>query len=167
VSDPYIGEIKMFAGNFAPYGWALCNGQLLPIAQYQALYNLIGTTYGGDGQSTFALPNLQGRLPVHQGTGFVMGQVGGSETVTLTAAQLPAHPHSFQASLNTGSQKNPATNVPAAIGAGSAYAQDPPTSAMAPQSIGTDGGGRPHDNMQPYLCVTFIIALTGIYPSQS
>ena len=167
MAQPYIGEIRIFAGNFNPFDWALCNGQLLPIAQYPALYNLIGTTYGGDGQTTFALPNLQGRLPVHQGSGFVMGQTAGSETVTLTAAQLPAHSHSFQASLTTGSQKNPTTNVPAAIGSGSAYAQDPPSTALAPQSIGTDGRGQPHDNMQPYQCVSFIIALNGIYPSQS
>jgi microcystin-dependent protein len=118
--DPYIGEIRMFGGNFAPLSWAFCNGQTLPISEFAALFNLIGTTYGGDGQTTFALPNLQGRLPVHQGNGFAMGQVGGSETVTLTTAQLPAHPHSFQANPGTGSQKSPANNVPAAIGTGSA-----------------------------------------------
>ena len=111
--DPYIGEVRMFGGNFAPLGWAFCNGQTLPISQYDALFTLIGTTYGGDGQTTFALPNLQGRLPVHQGNGFAMGQVGGSETVTLTTAQLPAHPHSFQANAGTGAQKTPANNVPA------------------------------------------------------
>ena len=165
--DPYVGEIRMFGGNFAPLGWAFCNGQTLPISEYAALFNLIGTTYGGDGQTTFALPNLQGRLPVHQGNGFAMGQVGGSETVTLTTAQLPAHPHSFQANPGTGMQKTPTNNVPAAIGTGSAYAQDPPVTALAPQSIGLDGGSRPHDNMQPYQCVSFIIALEGIYPTPS
>ena len=165
MAEPYLGEIRMFAGTFAPDQWAFCNGQTLPIPQYYALFTLIGTTYGGDGQTTFALPNLQGKLPVHQGSGFAMGQAGGSETVTLTAAQLPAHSHSFQASPSTGSQSSPARNVPAAIGAGSAYAQDPPTVAMAAQSIGTDGGGQSHDNMQPYQCVSFIIALAGTYPS--
>jgi microcystin-dependent protein len=165
--DPYVGEIRMFGGNFAPRGWAFCNGQTLSISEFDVLFNLIGTTYGGDGQTTFALPNLQGRLPVHQGNGFAMGQAGGSETVTLSTAQLPAHPHSFQANPGTGSQKAPAGNVPAAVATGSAYAQDPPVTAMAPQSISPDGGSQPHDNMQPYQCVSFIIALEGIYPTPS
>ncbi|HEY2577801.1 MAG TPA: tail fiber protein [Streptosporangiaceae bacterium] len=158
----------MFAGNFAPAGWMFCNGQLLPIDQYETLFNLIGTTYGGDGQSTFALPNLQGRLPVHQGNSFVLSQSGGSETVTLTSTQTPMHSHAFLCTASTGAQRNPVGNSPAIIVAGSAYNQDPPTAALAPQSISADGGGgQPHDNMQPYQCVSFIISLFGVFPSQS
>ena len=168
MSTPYIGEIRMFGGNFAPVGWMLCNGQLLPISEYETLFFLIGTTYGGDGQSTFALPNLQGRLPVHQTGGFTLGQAGGAETVTLTTAQTPAHSHQFLGTLNDGAQANPAGNTVAKIVGGSAYAPDPPTAALAAQSIGNyNGGSQPHDNMQPYLCVSFIISLYGIYPTQS
>jgi microcystin-dependent protein len=166
VSQPYVGEIRMFAGGFAPAGWMFCNGQLLPISEYDVLFNLIGTTYGGDGQTTFALPDLQGRLPVHQTGGFAMGQTGGSETATLTAAQLPMHSHPFLASTSPGAQKNPTGNVLATAVAGSAYIQAPPTTALAAQSIQQDpGGSQPHDNMQPYLCVSFIISLYGVYPS--
>ncbi len=157
----------MFAGNFAPAGWAFCSGQLLPISGNDALFNLIGTTYGGDGQTTFALPNLQGRLAVHQTGGFVMGQAGGSETVTLTTAQLPAHSHPFLASLNPGGQRNPTGNALATAVAGSAYVQSSPTTALDAQSIQGDGGSQPHDNMQPYECVSFIISLFGIFPSQT
>jgi microcystin-dependent protein len=157
----------MFAGNFAPAGWMFCEGQLLPISEYETLFNLIGTTYGGDGQSTFALPDLRGRLPVHQGSGFTLAQAGGVETVTLTTAQIPAHSHSFLGSSNAGGQANPAQNVVAKIVAGSAYAQDPPTAALAAGSIGNDGRSQPHDNFQPYLCVNFIISLFGVFPSQT
>jgi microcystin-dependent protein len=155
----------MFAGNFAPAGWMFCNGQLLPIDQYNTLFNLIGTTYGGDGQSTFALPDLQGRLPVHQGNGFTMAQAGGTETVTLTTAQVPSHPHPFLGSPSNGAQKNPGGNVVAKIVAGSAYFQGTPTDPLAPGSIANDGGSQPHDNFQPYLCVSFIISLFGVFPS--
>jgi microcystin-dependent protein len=168
VSTPYIGEIRMFAGNFEPAGWMFCNGQLLPISEYEALFNLIGTTYGGDGQTTFALPNLQGRLPVHQGSGFTLAQIGGSESVTLTNSQVPIHSHSFLCENNPGAQRNPVGNAPAIIVAGSAYNQDPPSAALAPQSIqAAMGGSQPHDNLQPYLCVSFIISLFGVFPSQT
>jgi microcystin-dependent protein len=166
MSTPYVGEIRMFGGNFAPVGWAQCQGQLLPISEYEVLFQLIGTTYGGDGQSTFGLPDLRGRLPVHQGSGFVVGQAGGSETVTLTSAQLSSHTHPFLGSTNPGGQRDPVGNVAATVVAGSAYAQDPATAALAAASIGgSPGGGQPHDNMQPYLCIMFIIALFGVYPS--
>jgi microcystin-dependent protein len=157
----------MFGGNFAPAGWMFCNGQLLAISEYETLFNLIGTTYGGDGQSTFALPNLQGRLPVHQTPGFAMGQTGGSESVTLTTAQIPAHSHQFLGSTDSGAQTNPAGNVVAKIVAGSAYVQGTPSTPLAPGSIGNYGGNQPHDNMQPYLCVSFIISLFGVFPSQT
>jgi microcystin-dependent protein len=168
MSDPFVGEIRMFGGNFAPAGWALCNGQLLAISEFEVLFNLIGTTYGGDGQSTFALPDLRGRLPVHQGSGSVIGQAAGEESVILTSQQLPLHSHPFAASTNPGAQTNPVGNAPATIVAGSAYAQAPATTALAPQSIQADpGGNQPHDNMQPYLCISFIISLFGIFPSQN
>lgn len=158
----------MFGGNFAPAGWALCNGALQSISGNEPLFMLLGTTYGGDGQSTFALPDLQGRLPVHQGSGLTLGNAGGTETVTLTVGQTPMHSHSFLGSTSAGALRDPTGNVVAAIVAGSAYAQAPATAALAPQSIGLSGGGNlPHDNMQPYLCVTFIISLYGIFPSQS
>ncbi|HEY3733904.1 MAG TPA: tail fiber protein [Streptosporangiaceae bacterium] len=165
---PYVGEIKMFAGNFAPAGWLLCNGQLLPIDEYIVLFQLIGTTYGGDGQTSFALPNLQGRLPVHQGAGYPIGQSGGSEQVTLASAQMPMHSHSFLCTTNAGAQKDPPGNVPATIVAGSAYIEGSPTAALAPQSVSAaPGNSQPHDNMQPYQCVSYIISLFGIYPSPS
>jgi microcystin-dependent protein len=167
VSSPYVGEIRMGGWNFAPVGWAMCNGQLLPISENPTLFQLIGTTYGGDGMNTFALPDLRGRLPVHQGSGLTIGQAGGTETVTLQATQVPAHPHPFLGSTNPGATRNPGGNVPATVVAGSAYAQDPPTTALAANSIGSTGGSQPHDNMQPYLCVTFIISLFGVFPSQS
>ena len=168
MSNPYVGEIRMFAGNFAPAGWMFCNGQLLPISEYEVLFNLIGTSYGGDGQTTFALPNLQGRLPVHQGAGFTLAQAGGTETVTLTTAQIPMHSHAFLCTPNPGAQRNPVGNAPAIITGGSAYAQQTPATALAAQSIGSDmGGGQPHDNIQPYLCVSFIISMFGVFPSQS
>jgi microcystin-dependent protein len=167
MAAPYIGEIRLFAGNFAPLNWLLCNGQLLQIDQYYALYSLIGTTYGGDGQTTFAVPDLRGRVPVHQSTtGFAMGQTGGAETVTLTTAQLPSHPHTFYAWSGGGTQRNPAANVTAAIGTGSAYIQGTPGTALAAGSIGYDGGGTPHENRHPYQCISFIISLWGAYPSK-
>ncbi len=155
--------------NFAPVGWAMCNGQVISIDQNPTLFQLIGTTYGGDGQTTFALPNLQSRLPVHVGPGFALGQAAGAESVTLTTSQVPAHSHPFLCSQNSGGQADPTGNVPAVIstGAASAYNQDSPTAALVAQSIGSVGGSQPHDNMQPFLCITFIISLFGIFPSQS
>jgi microcystin-dependent protein len=168
VSTPFIGEIKMVGWNFAPVGWAQCDGRLVPISQYEALFTLIGTTYGGDGQNTFALPDLRGRIPVHPGNGFVPGQQGGSEMVVLTGPQLPVHSHSFMASAGNGTQATPAGYLPAALPNGRAYVQGTPATALAAGSIQPDGGGgNPHENMQPYLSVMFIIALDGTYPSQS
>jgi microcystin-dependent protein len=157
----------MFAGNFAPAGWMFCEGQLLPISEYETLFNLIGTTYGGDGQNTFALPDLRGRLPIHQGNGFTLAETGGVETVTLTTSQIPVHSHPFICTTSPGGSLNPAGNVLATVTAGSAYVQMTPTAAMAPQSIGSTGGSQPHDNFQPYLCIDFIISLFGVFPSQT
>lgn len=165
MSQPYVGEIRMFAGNFAPAGWMFCNGQLLAISDYDVLFQLIGTTYGGDGQSTFALPDLQGRLPVHQTGGYALGQAAGQESVTLTTSSIPAHSHAFLATFDNGGTKNPAGNVAATLVGGSAYLAAAPTVALAAGSIGSAGGNQPHDNMHPYLCVSFIISLYGVFPS--
>ena len=168
---PFIGEIRMFAGNFAPAGWAFCNGQLMPIAENDALFNLIGTTYGGDGQETFALPDLQGRLPVHHGQGpgsnFVIGQQGGVEEVTLTVNQIPIHSHPLQASTTLASDVNPANRVVAQPGtAGNyLYIEDQPSLTMAPTAISSVGGSQPHSNLQPFLCLNFIISLIGVFPT--
>ena len=162
MSDPYIGEIRMFGGNFAPVGWLLCQGQLLPISQYDVLFNLIGTTYGGDGQETFALPNLQSRMPVHAGSGFVLGQTGGAETVTLTRDQLPAHTHqAVAAAVATSPSPN---NMFWASYANSEYSDQPPATPMAGGALSSSGGSQPHENMSPYLAINFIIATEGIYP---
>lgn len=168
MSSPYIGEIRMFAGNFAPNGWMLCQGQLLPISEYDTLFNLIGTTYGGDGQATFALPNLQGRVPVHVGPGFAQAQMGGEETVTLTTNQIPNHSHVPQCSSLNGTATAPLNAVWAANTDAPAYAKAITASAnMAPQALAPDGGSQPHDNMLPYLCINFIISLFGVFPSQN
>jgi microcystin-dependent protein len=170
MSNPYIGEIRMFGGNFAPAGWAFCEGQLMPISENDALFNLIGTTYGGDGQTTFGLPNLQGRLPLHQGSGFVIGEMGGVESVTLTTNQMPTHNHTMLGSNDQGSSNAPGNAVlgstPTAAQA-FPYGTDAPHGSIDPSSIQPQGGNQPHDNFQPYLCVNFIISLFGIYPSQS
>lgn len=168
MSEPYVGEIRMFGGSFAPAGWAFCNGQLVPIAENDQLFTLIGTTYGGDGQETFALPDLQGRLPVHEGSGFPLGQKAGVENVTLTGNQLPIHGHAFLASTNQGGATNPPTNVIAQVPASKVYIQDPASAALNPASLLPDpGGAQPHTNLQPYLCVSFIISLFGIFPTQN
>jgi microcystin-dependent protein len=157
----------MFAGNFAPVGWMFCNGQILPISQYEVLYQLIGTTYGGDGQQTFQLPNLQSRVPLHLGSGYVLGQPGGTETVTLTTAQIPAHTHVPQANSAGGNAPNPAAAVWAAASADNLYSTSPTTGAMNAAAIGNTGGTLPHDNMLPFLAVSFIISLFGVFPSQN
>ena len=167
MAQPYVGEIRMFAGNFAPAGWMFCSGQLLPISEYETLFNLIGTTYGGDGQSTFALPDLQGRLPLHMGNGFVLAETGGVEEVTLTVSQIPAHSHSLLASATTGDQINPAGNLPANSFNVTPYINDVPNGNMSASAISAVGGNQPHINFQPYLCVDFIISLFGIFPSQT
>jgi len=157
----------MFAGNFAPAGWMFCEGQLLPISEYETLFNLIGTTYGGGGQSTFALPDLRGRLPLHQGNDFVLAETGGVETVTLTVSQIPAHSHPLLGAIGNGTQTNPENTVLASSTQIQPYAVETPSSAMAPTAISSVGGSQPHNNFQPYLCVDFIISLFGIFPSQT
>lgn len=165
MGQPYIGEIRMFAGNFAPVGWMLCDGSILPISQNDTLFNLIGTTYGGDGQTTFALPDLRGRVPLHQGSGFALAQTGGAETVTLTVNQIPAHSHVPQANSGSGTQTSPAGNVWAAS-SNFPYSTNAPGSNMDPSAIGQAGGSQPHDNMVPFVGINFIISLFGVFPSQ-
>jgi microcystin-dependent protein len=157
----------MFGGNFAPAGWMFCEGQLLPISENETLFNLIGTTYGGDGQSTFGLPDLRGRIPIHQGNGFTLAETGGVETVTLTTSQIPQHSHVPQANLNVGDQNSPANDVWAASGSASVYTVNAPNELMAPAAVGSTGGSQPHDNMVPFLVVSFIISLFGVFPSQT
>jgi microcystin-dependent protein len=163
MSQPFIGEIRLFGGNFAPQGWEFCNGQTLSIAEFTVLFELIGTTYGGDGQTTFALPDLQGRLPVHQGAGLVLGQLGGEENHTLTGNEMPAHQHpGFSAS--SASSGLPNGNLPANTGADKLYA---PGNAGAWSGYQSVGGNQPHNNLMPFACVSYIISLFGIFPSQS
>jgi microcystin-dependent protein len=171
MAQPYVGEIRMFGGNFAPAGWMFCAGQLLPISEYETLFNLIGTTYGGDGQSTFALPDLRSRVPIHQGQGsglsnYILGETGGAETVTLTPNQIPMHSHAPMGS-NTGGSDNPTNNFWANSTTGKPYSAAPPTVQMNAGTILTMGGSQPHENMIPFLCVSYIISLFGIFPSQS
>jgi microcystin-dependent protein len=165
MSDPYIGEIRMFAGNFAPRDWAFCAGQAIAISENEALFALIGTTYGGDGVNTFNLPDLRGRIPIHQGPSFAIGQMAGEESVTLTPNQLPQHTHTAHADAGAGGQTSPAGNVWAGSSdfavAGSIDAQ------MAAGALEVAGGSEPHDNMVPFLAVHFIICLFGIFPSQN
>jgi len=172
MAQPYIGEIRIFAGNFAPAGWAFCDGQLIPISENDALFNLIGTTYGGDGQETFALPNLQSRVPIHQGKGpdgttYTLAEAAGTETVTLTTQQIPAHNHPLLASTSIATQQGPGGNVLAQSTLAKMYIQDVADTPLAANSVGPTGGSQPHDNFQPYLCVNFIISLFGIFPTQS
>jgi microcystin-dependent protein len=165
MAQPYVGEIRMFAGNFAPAGWMFCEGQKLPISEYETLFQLIGTTYGGDGQETFDLPDLRGRIPIHQGNGFILAETGGVETVTLTTQQIPVHTHALLASTNFGNTAQPNNLVLGASSTFDLYVDSPATSAMAAADIGPVGGSQPHNNFQPYLCVDFIISLFGIFPS--
>ncbi len=172
MAQPYIGELRMFAGNFPPNGWMFCEGQLLPIAENDVLFTLIGTTYGGDGETTFGLPDLRGRIPVHQGTGpggtsYIMGQTGGTETVTLTSQQIPSHSHPLLASTVSGNQISPQNHVPANSPNIAYYINDPPDGNMSASAIGQVGGSQPHNNVQPFLCINFIISLFGIFPSQT
>jgi microcystin-dependent protein len=177
MSEPFLGEVRMFAGNFAPKGWAFCNGQVLPIAQNPALFSILGTTYGGNGQTTFALPDLRGREPMHWGAGpgltsRTLGEASGTESVTLISSQMPTHTHELGASSNQGDQFSPSGTVPAVLVNSStgqpenAYSGAPNTT-MAPQSVTLSGGSQPHDNMAPFLCLSFIIALEGIFPSRA
>jgi microcystin-dependent protein len=173
MSSPFVGEIRMFGGNFPPAGWAFCDGSLLSIAENETLFNLIGTTFGGDGQSTFALPDLRGRIPIHQGTGaglstHIMGEISGMETVTLTVQQIPAHGHVFSGSTASAAELSPAGAVVASPTNIDLYRPGATIDqALAPNAISVSGGSQPHDNMQPFLCVSFIISLFGIFPSQT
>lgn len=171
MSQPYIGEIRIFAGTYNPRGWAFCYGQLVPIAQNPALYSILGTTYGGNGTSTFGLPDLRGRTPIGAGSGAgltprVLGQMSGVESVTLLSTQIPQHTHALNASSGA-----PTTNAPSGsllpTGSSRIYAQGSPSTQLAPSSIGVAGGSQPHENMQPFLALTYIIATEGIYPSRN
>ena len=174
MAQPYVGEIRMFAGNFAPAGWMFCNGQTLPISENETLFNLIGTTYGGDGQETFALPNLQSRIPIHQGTGpggssFQIAEMGGVEQVTLTTQQIPSHPHAFFA-VNSGTRGDtvsPAGLIPAESYNVVPYINDAPNGSFNANAITPSGGNQPHENRQPLLVINFIISMFGIFPSQT
>jgi len=172
MSEPFIAEIRIFGFNFAPRGWAFCNGQLLPVAQNTALFSLVGTTYGGDGRTTFGLPNLQGRAPMHPGRGpgltaRRLGQSGGTETVTLTEAQMPAHTHKMSCNSNDANSQSAAGGFLATeIGPAQMYATTGAAS-MASDAVGTTGGGQAHTNPQPFLSVNFCIALMGLYPPRS
>ena len=167
MAQPYVGEIRIFAGNFNPNGWMFCEGQLLPISEYETLFNLIGTTYGGDGQSTFALPDLRGRVPIHVGNGFIQAETGGVEEVTLNVQQIPAHSHALLGSTGTAGTQDPASQVPATSAAQSYYNLFDNPNNMSALSIGGTGGSQPHTNFQPYLCLNFIISLFGVFPSQT
>jgi len=168
MAQPFIGEIRMFGGNFAPLNWALCNGQLMAIDQNAALFQLIGTTYGGDGVQTFALPNLQSRFPMHQGNGFTLGEQGGTETVTLTTAQIPFHAHPAICSSGGGNSGTPVGNFWATDPMGNTAAYTTATdSQILASAIGTTGGSQPHENMKPFLVINFIISLFGVFPSQT
>jgi microcystin-dependent protein len=166
MAQPYVGEIRMFAGNFAPAGWMFCEGQLLPISENETLFQLIGTTYGGDGQETFGLPDLRGRIPIHQGNSFILAENGGTEEVTLTNTQIAVHSHPMLANNTQGSTPTPGNTV---VLAGSPnvdlYIQDIANQPLAPTSMTPVGGSQPHTNFQPYLCIDFIISLFGIFPS--
>ena len=175
MSEPFVREIRMFAGNFAPRGWAFCDGQLLAVSQNDALFSLLGTIYGGDGRTTFGLPDMRGRLPIHAGHGpglseRRLGAKAGQEHVTLTVNQLPSHTHTMQAATEIGTAATPQSNVLARVTAGNPYfssAAVAPTANMAAASIASTGGSQSHTNLLPYLCVHFIIALFGIYPSRT
>ncbi|HRF50576.1 MAG TPA: tail fiber protein [Anaerolineales bacterium] len=165
MAQPYVGEIRIFAGNFAPAGWQFCEGQLMPISENETLFQLIGTTYGGDGESTFALPDLRGRLPLHQGNGFILAETGGAEEITLTVNQIAAHAHPLLAVDRVANDPNPGGNLLAESSVEYAYSPETATTSLTPSAIGSVGGSQPHTNFQPYLCVNYIISLFGIFPS--
>lgn len=165
MAQPYVGEIRIFAGNFAPAGWMFCEGQLIPISENETLFQLIGTTYGGDGESTFALPDLRGRIPIHQGDGFILAETGGAEEITLTVSQIAAHTHPALASTGIAGGVNASNGVLGQSDAITIYRAGQAAAGMIPAVIGPVGGSQPHTNFQPYLCVDFIISLFGIFPS--
>ena len=172
MADPFVAEIRIFPFNFAPKGWAFCNGQLLPLSQNTALFSLLGTTYGGDGEETFNLPNLASRVPIHMGTGkdgitYQIGEMAGTEQETLTIQQIPVHNHPYLASTNAGTQVSPNGNVMSASPTIDYYVVDTPTSAMNAAAVQPVGGSQPHENTQPFLCINFIISLFGRFPSQT
>jgi microcystin-dependent protein len=167
MSQPYVGECRMFGGNFAPAGWMFCEGQLLPISEYETLFNLIGTTYGGDGQSTFALPDLRGRTPIHMGNGFIIAETGGVEQVTLTVSQIPAHTHPLLGSSGNGNTNLLQNAVLSASNIQVYTASPTPATNMSASAITSVGGSQPHSNLQPFLCVDWIISLFGVFPSQT
>ncbi|MAT99586.1 MAG: phage tail protein [Anaerolineaceae bacterium] len=172
MSDPFVGEIRMFAGNFAPQGWAFCDGQLLAVSQFDALFSLFGTIYGGDGRTTFGLPDLRGRLPIHMGSGPGLtprniGSRGGAENVTLTTAQLPVHTHQLRASGDLAGRTAAQGNVLAKSTNVDLYSGDAPDAALAPAAITNSGNSQSHTNEMPFLCINFIVALFGIYPSRN
>ena len=172
MGQPYVGEIRMFAGNFAPVGWMFCDGQSLPISENETLFQRIGTTYGGDGESTFNLPNLQSRIPIHMGTGpsgvtYQLAEMAGTEQETLTVQQIPSHTHQLLATTNTSTSPNPAGNVMGKSTQIDAFINAQAGDAMNPQAITPAGGSQPHENCQPFLCVNFIISLFGLFPSQT
>lgn len=172
MAQPFIGEIRMFGGNFAPVGWEFCDGQLVPISENDALFTLIGTTYGGDGESTFALPNLQSRIPIHQGQGpgltsRTLAEMAGVETVTLTTQQMPVHNHALIASTNVGGSSNPQGQLLAAGTNVQFFRVIAPNANMAPNIISPAGGSQPHENLMPYLCINYIISMFGIFPQFS
>jgi microcystin-dependent protein len=173
MAQPYVGEIRMFGGNFAPAGWMFCDGAVLPISENQTLFQLIGTTYGGDGQSTFALPDLRGRVPIHQGTNpgtgttYTLAEQAGAESVTLTTQQIPQHSHALLATNAIGTQANPGGNVLANSQGPQPYIQENPDASLNPQTLAPAGGSQPHENLQPFLGLNFIISLFGIFPSQT
>lgn len=177
--DPFVGEIMVFAGNFAPKGWALCNGQLMAISQNTALYSLLGTSYGGDGRSTFALPNLQGLVPVQQGQGagltqYFLGEIAGSANTTLLQSEMPTHTHAIQASTRTGTRATASGQMLSAASAGGRpptavklYSAAAPAQPLLLQAVGTSGGTQPHNNMMPFVAFTYCIALQGVFPQRS
>jgi microcystin-dependent protein len=169
---PYVGEIRLFAGNFAPNGWMFCEGQTLPISENEVLFQLIGTTYGGDGRETFNLPDLASRVPIHMGTGpsgitYQIGEKAGTEEVTLTVQQIPGHTHPLTASTNPATSQTPTGNVLAKSTQVDLYINAVPGDPMHPQAITPAGGSQPHENTQPFLCINFIISLFGVFPSQA
>jgi len=165
MSTPFLSEIRIMSFNFAPQGWAMCNGQTLPINQNQALFSLLGTTYGGNGQTTFGLPNLQGRVPIHVGNNHVLGQQGGEQAHSVTAQEMPSHSHPLQATSANADLPAPASNVLGVVS--NAYTSPAALTTLHPSSVTNAGGGQPHNNMQPYLTLTFCIALQGIFPSRN
>jgi len=167
MSEPFLSEIKIVSFNFPPKGWALCNGQFLPINQNQALFALLGTTYGGNGQTTFALPNLRGRVPIHMGNGHTLGEAAGSTSVTVNIQQLPAHTHALMVSNNNANTDVPANTQVLGVAAIDLYRAPTALVGMEPGIVGNVGGSQPHTNMMPYLVLNFIIALQGIFPSRN